>query len=262
MLALLAAVLASFLLQPERAEPARRSWSIDGTTREALVFVPATPEHAPIVFAFHGHGGNALQAARSFRIHREWPDAIVVYMQGLPTPGMTDPEGKKNGWQRTTGDQGDRDLRFFDAVLASIQTDYKPDDRRVYAMGHSNGGAFTYLLWAARGDTFAAVAPSSAPAGLRLNLTPKPAMHVAGTKDQIVPFRWQSPTIERIKKLNGCDEKGRPYGDDCTIYPSNAGTPLVTMIHDGGHAFLADAPAMMVKFFKEHQKPARDNAKP
>ena len=81
-------------------------------------------------------------------------------MQGLPTPGqLTDPEGKRNGWQKTVGDQKDRDLKFFDAVLTKLKADYKVDESRIYSMGHSNGGGFTYLLWAARGDQFAAFAP-------------------------------------------------------------------------------------------------------
>jgi polyhydroxybutyrate depolymerase len=67
-------------------------------------------------------------------------------------------------WQKTFGDQNDRDLKFFDAVLATLKKDCRIDEKRVYATGHSNGGAFTYLLWAARGDVFAAVAPCAAAA--------------------------------------------------------------------------------------------------
>ena len=90
---------------------------------------------------------------RDFAYHKHWPEAIAVYMQGLNTPGvLTDPEGKRPGWQKRVGDQNDRDLKFFDAVLATLKKDYRVDEKRVYATGHSNGGAFTYLLWAARGD--------------------------------------------------------------------------------------------------------------
>src|SRR5712691_11551343 len=148
--------------------PARREWTVDGVAREALTYAPpqAKSEPTPIVFAFHGHGGTMQQAARSFGFHTHWPEAIVVYMQGLNTPGqLTDPEGKKPGWQKTIGDQDDRDLKFFDAVLESLKRDYKVNEKRIYATGHSNGGGFTYLLWAARGDSFAAFAPSAAVGG-------------------------------------------------------------------------------------------------
>jgi hypothetical protein len=89
---------------------------VDGVDREALVYAPAAAAvtNAPVVFVFHGHGGSAQQAARSFAMSREWPEAISVYMQGLNTPGrLTDPEGKKPGWQHGAGAQGDRDLKFF-----------------------------------------------------------------------------------------------------------------------------------------------------
>ena len=107
-------------------------------------------------------GKRPADAARSFGYHTLWPEAIVVYMQGLPTPGKTDPDGKQPGWQRLAGDQQDRDFKFFDAVLADLKKDYKVDAKRVYATGHSNGGGFTYLLWSTRGDIFAAMGPSAA----------------------------------------------------------------------------------------------------
>ena len=133
----------------------RMEWKVDGVTREALVYAPATAktDSSPVVFAFHGHGGAMKYAASKFAYHKHWPEAIAVYMQGLNTPGtLSDPQGKLPGWQKTFGDQGDRDLKFFDAVLATLKKDYKVDEKRIYATGHSNGGGFTYLLWAARGD--------------------------------------------------------------------------------------------------------------
>jgi polyhydroxybutyrate depolymerase len=44
-------------------------WNVDGTTRRALVHLPARTDGAPIVFAFHGHGGTIDFAARRFRLH-------------------------------------------------------------------------------------------------------------------------------------------------------------------------------------------------
>ena len=194
-------------------------------------------------------------AARMFAYHRHWPEAVVVYMQGLPTPGrLTDPEGKKAGWQHSLGDQKDRDLHFFDAVLETLKTKYKIDDQRVYATGHSNGGGFTYLLWAARGDVFAAVAPSAAvPSKHFKDLKPKPVLHVAGEKDTLVKFEWQQRAMEELKKLNGC-EGGQAWGKFATLYPSRKGTPVVTYIHPGDHKFPGDVPPVVVKFFKEHSK--------
>ena len=130
---------------------------------EGLVYVPttATTTDTPVIFAFHGLGGSARSAAEKFNCHRYWPAAISVYMQGLNTPGKYDPDGKAAGWQKTAGDQEDRDLKFFDTVYETLKKNYRVDTKRVYSTGHSNGGGFTYLLWAERGDMLAAVAPSA-----------------------------------------------------------------------------------------------------
>lgn len=249
------------------AEPTRMEWNVDGVKREALVFAPSksASEPPPLVFGFHGHGGNMRQAARSFQLHTLWPEAVVVYMQGLNTPGrLTDPEGKKPGWQSTAGDQSDRDLKFFDAVFASMKEKRKIDERRVYSTGHSNGGGFTYLLWAARGDVFAAVAPSAAVAARSAKeLKPKPVLHIAGENDELVKFSWQQLMITRLRTLNECGE-GQPWHDakHCTLYPSKTGTPVVTMIHPGTHKYPDEAPALIVKFFKEHRRSTEATPKP
>jgi polyhydroxybutyrate depolymerase len=177
-------------------------------------------------------------------------------MQGLNTPGrLTDPEGKKPGWQSGAGDQGDRDLKFFDAVLDTLEKEYRVDERRIYSTGHSNGGGFTYLLWATRGDRFAAMAPSAAVAAKSFPLLkPKPVLHAAGEKDALVKFAWQKMTMEALRKLNECGE-GRPWDKGCTIYESKIGAPVVTFIHPGTHQFPPEAPGLIVKFFKQHARP-------
>src|SRR5262249_52351740 len=146
------------------AKPREYHLKVDGVTRDALVYAPASADksEAPVVFAFHGHGGSMKKAAELFDFQTHWPQAIVVYMQGLPIKSITDAAGKKAGWQHDAGTVNDRDLKFFDATLEQLKKDYKVDTRRIYATGHSNGGGFTYLLWAERGDKLAAVAPSSA----------------------------------------------------------------------------------------------------
>ncbi len=235
--------------------PAPRQFVIDGVKREALVCVPAkaASEPSPVIFGFHGHGGNMNNAARQYHFHTLWPEAIVLYPQGLNTPGrLTDPEGKKPGWQSGPGDQGDRDLKFFDAMLAAMSKEYKVDDKRVYSSGHSNGGGFTYLLWATRADKFAAFGPSAAAATKTIGLLkPKPVLHVAGENDPLVKFEWQTRTIDTLRKLNECGA-GQPWELDknCTFYPSPIGAPIVTAIHPGTHAYSDKAPEVIVKFFK------------
>lgn len=247
-------VLAGVRLGADQLE--RRTWIVDGVTREALVRVPKNipAGGAPLVFAFHGHGGTMGHAARSFPLHEKWPDAIVVYPQGLPTAGqLTDPKGERAGWQGRAGTEGDRDLKFFDAMLADLKQQYAVNARRIYATGHSNGGGFTYLLWAERGGVFAAMAPSSAVIGRGAGgLTPKPMLHIASPQDELVKFAWQKKMIEHVLKLNGCGPI-RPAALGYTEYPSAAGNDVAVYLHAGGHKYPSDiAPELIVRFFRAH----------
>ena len=263
----MSAALLTLLLLPQ-AEPDRLEWTIEGTKREALIYKPSTEATAegdtaakasPVVFGFHGHGGNALQAARSYRLHEEWPEAIVVYMQGVPTPGrLTDPEGKLPGWQHDPGDHEDRDLKFFDAVLATLKKDYQIDETRVYATGHSNGAAFTCVLWVARGDALAAIAPSAGFSRSARTAKPKPVLHIAGENDPLVRFAAQRIAMNAVRKINGCEETAKEWAKGCLQYATDKGTPFVSFIHPGDHRYPAEAPALIVKFFKEHVRPARE----
>lgn len=242
---------------PDTIAPQEMNWTVGDLKREALVYLPSKPSQqgAPIIFGFHGHGGSSRNAARSFGFERIWPEALVVYMQGVPTPGrLTDPEGKRNGWQHDVGEQDDRDLKFFDAVLATLREKYQVDDRRIYATGHSNGGGFTYLLWAKRPDVFAAVAPSAASSRRLRQLTPMPAMHIAGRNDKLVLFSWQEQAIEAVKRINGCRENGSEWAKDCTQFASDKGTPFIAFIHDGTHQYPSEAPRLIVRFCQEHAR--------
>ncbi|AMV33869.1 Alpha/beta hydrolase family protein [Pirellula sp. SH-Sr6A] len=252
------------LALPKNLHPARRTDQADS--------LPPSNTNGdnsvhPIVFVWHGHGGGMRHSARTFRIHELWPEAIVVYPQGLPTPGMTDPAGKKSGWQKFDGDQDNRDLLFFDALLADLTQSYAVDRMRLFSMGHSNGAAFTYLLAMARPGVLAAIAPSAAPArGVRAGLfagdplakiPPLPVMHIVGKDDKVVPRSWQIPTIDAFRKKNECSSDSKPWESGCVIYESKVDAPVVVMEHSGGHTYPQEANAKIVQFFKQHSRTDR-----
>ena len=107
----LLAVAAAIAFAPGAASagPESRSWRIDGVGREAIVHLPeGAPRPGPLVLAFHGHGGRARNVQRTMAIHERWPDAVVVYPQGLPTPSARDPKGERTGWQNSEPGDGRR----------------------------------------------------------------------------------------------------------------------------------------------------------
>lgn len=255
------ALLSSQSTSSSRAQSlTQRTWKVDNVERSGLVYAPekAKESPTPVVFVFHGHGGSSRNSQKQFAINQAWPEAISVYLQGLNTPGMlTDPEGKKTGWQSREGNQENRDLKFFDTVLEWLKTEYKIDERRIYSTGHSNGGGFTYLLWAERGNVFAAMGPSAA-ANLRSSakLTPKPLFHIASEQDPLVKYAWQQNMLSRVRTLNKTGEP-KPWkaSSSCTIFPSNEGNDVVLYKHDEGHKFPGkDSVEAMVRFFKEHAR--------
>jgi len=237
-----------------------RKWTVEGIERDALLVVPrdAKDKSVPLVFDFHGHGGTSRFTYRRHKIHEAMPEAIVVYPQGLPSKTKIDPEGKRPGWQLNSGLLGgDRDLKFFDAMLESLSKDYKVDPQRVYSTGHSNGAAFSYLLWADRREKLAAVAPVAAgnwPLVIA-RLQPLPCLHIAGKNDPIVKFSGQKLAMDAVQKINQTATEGKVWDERGTLYAGGAGgADLVTVIHDGGHEYPTYAAEMIAKFFREHKR--------
>lgn len=241
-----------------------REWTVDGVKRTALVRMPiGVAGQVAVVFCWHGHGGRATQAAGKWGYEKADTTSILVFPQGLPTVSpLVDKAGRMPGWQTTVGGEGDRDIHLFDAILADLKKQQPVDARRIFSMGHSNGAAFSYLLWQARPEIIVAI--GSVAGGLRADsksLPPMPVIHVAGEKDPIVKFAWQQATFAAVKRFNGCADEGKPWAKEgvleATIFASTKGAPLVTAIHGGGHEYAKGSTELIVRFFKENPKPAK-----
>jgi polyhydroxybutyrate depolymerase len=247
-------ISAAVLLSSAASRAERMTWTVDGVQREALVFRPAGAAKAPVLFAFHGHAGLMHGASEVLDFHHAWPRAIVVYMQGLPTPGVADQDGVRTGWQRELGQLGDRDLKFFDAVLATLHEKFSVDDGRVYAMGFSDGAFFTYLLWQERPKIFAAFAPCSGRLFPAIHLTvPKPAFIVAGDRDERINVNLRDEAIKTVRDLDGATGVGTSCGEGCTLYPAPKGMGVKVLIFHGDHEFPPNTSPSIVTFFKNHQ---------
>lgn len=239
----------------------RKEWNVGGVPREALVCLPSNvpARGVPLLFDFHGHGGTMRNASRA-DYHGLWPEAIVIYPQGLPSSGhLVDKEGRLPGWQFSEGEQGDRDLKFFDAMLATAVNEYRADPKNVFVAGHSNGGRFSQLLWAARGDKLKAVAASGTSAlNLVLELKPKPYLQISGKNDPLVPVRLQKASFNALLKINGGGpgrmEKQYPDGT-LTRYSSSSNIPTLFFLHPGDHSLPAEVPRIVAAFFRECSAP-------
>jgi len=241
-------------------EPTPLHFNVSGEKREAIVSMPDTPRNkpAPVVFVFHGHGSTMEAFARRWNVHEYWPEAIGVYMQGLPTASRVDPKGKKAGWQSVPHTENDRDVKFVDAVLKTLHERRTIDDDRIYAAGLSNGGGFSYVLWMTRPDIFASFAPCAAVLHHDDNSTlqPRPVFHIAGENDETAPFKLQQESMAAVRKANHCKNEPVDWEPGCKLYrpKSNTGADFVSLIHPGGHGAPPHTFETIIKFFKEHPR--------
>lgn len=228
------------------------TWKVDGVVRKATVYAPSASSpggRAPLVLSFHGRG-DTMDNFQHTDMHQAWPQAIVVYFQGLPgRDGLP-------GWQVEKGQDNDRDLKLVDTALASVRQSFKVDDTRVYSTGFSNGASFTYLLWAERPSVFTAFAAVAARLRPSVELkAPRPMLHVAGERDPTIPFDVQQRAIEAARRANGANVQ-TSCGSGCTNWRGGA-APVTTWIHPGGHDYPDKTSDRIAQFFRDQPaKPA------
>jgi polyhydroxybutyrate depolymerase len=165
----------------------------DGRERTYRLHEPGRyqPENQyPLMFAFHGGGGDGRKMERltGFSDLADQHNFLVAYPNGV--------EGYWNDGRGTTPAelQGVDDIAFFDALLFDISTFMNLDFKRVYAVGMSNGGIFTHRLSWQRSKTLAG---SATVAGLMAasldwdSMRPLSLSSIGfhGTHDPVVPYR-------------------------------------------------------------------------
>ena len=249
-----AAVLVLACARIASAESEGASWIVDGVKREAIVYFPSSPPPGklPLVLSFHGHGDD-MENFQYVGLQNAWPDAIIVYFQGLPSR-----DGYR-GWQVEPGGDSDRDLRLVDTAIAALEKKYRVDENRIYATGFSNGAHFTYLLWATRPDVFAAFAPVAGRIRTTaMPKTPRPILVIGGQRDAQVAFADQREAMGIAMHVNHVEGKGKACGDGCTLYGSDTPTPVMTWIHPGGHEYPRPTSGRIAEFFHEHSKRTGD----
>lgn len=232
-------------------------WNIEGKDRTAIVFPGTSSGERPIIFCFHGHSGNGQIARNAFQLDTAWPEAMVVYPNGIPgIEGDRDPKGLRPGWQKDPGQLGDRDLKFFDAMLEDLSGKYKIDQSRVYACGFSNGGRMTYLLWSQRRDKLAAVAAFSSQAtsgDLYQSFKPLPALVASGMKDTRVTPDIAKLSFSQVLAQNLGDKSKGKTAKGVTTYPAQPnGAETVLWAHNGAHAVPKNANKIIIPFLKRH----------
>lgn len=248
---MVALLLASVLAQ---TGPVDLSLTVDGVERRAIVYRSSvTGKPAPVVFVWHGFTGGSRQAAFSYGVHKAWPEATVVYPQGLDVQLL----GKKApGWQIAPKTLDNRDVKFYDALLKKVEKDFQGDSHRIYTCGMSNGAIFSYVLLAERGKDFAAAAPVAGFAPPAFKGAPAvPILITHGTQDPLLKFQMAERSRDVALSNNGSGKTEKEWQPGYVLYtPVSRGNEVVWHVHDGGHTWPSGTTEAIVKFFKAHSR--------
>lgn len=211
-----------------------RTVQIAGAERSYLLSVPDDYDSStayPLIFAWHGLGGNGPLARQYFGLQGQASDAaILVYPTALPNQ-----EGN-NAWDLSPSGV---DVELFDTLLASLSAEYCVDTGRVFSTGHSYGGYMTNRLGCSRGDVLRAVAPVAGgpPFGGGGN-TPcvgeVAAFLVHGTFDETVDVEQGIAARDRYVTANGCATTSQAVTPaPCAAFDGcQAGLPVTWCEHD------------------------------
>ena len=163
----------------------------------------------PLVLNFHGGGGRARaqETKTGFSALSDTHGFIVAY-----------PEGVGGHWNdgrvvaRLRQAQPIDDVAFVRALIEALSRRYRIDERRIYAVGHSNGAIFAHRLGVELADKLAAIGSvaGSIPIGADGQpIAPRPGQSriavvaIHGTQDSNVPWEGGYLSPERRGQKGG-----------------------------------------------------------
>jgi polyhydroxybutyrate depolymerase len=202
---------------------------VNGKARTYVLFVPNgyDPKRSiPLIFAWHSSGADGAESRRYYKLEPVTGDgAIIVY-----------PNGLKGAWDLAAEGV---DMKFFDALLASISKDYCVDQARVFSTGYSFGGMMSNSLACNRGSKLRAFAPMAGAFfdGTKSCATPVPAWIAHASNESVVSFAAGQAARDIWLKANGCGTKSMPASPSpCVAYQCSK-APVIWCVHTDGHVW-------------------------
>jgi polyhydroxybutyrate depolymerase len=208
----------------------------------------------PILFVFHGDGGNGA-------IIRSWTNleygsdgnAIVVY-----------PNQPYGTWDVDTEPQDNPDYRYVDMMISEISQKVCVDQSRIFGWGLSRGAFFANALGCHRGNIFRGVLANSGggpsdeiPANRDANYyytgcttSPTSVVVIHSPEDQTVAFSTGMDSLKHWTIANGCSDSTAPVGTGgCVFYDHcQSGNLVEWCVFSGPHGFWNGSPDVTWKF--------------
>jgi poly(3-hydroxybutyrate) depolymerase len=220
---------------------------VAGKSRTYVLSVPTAYDAAhpyPLVFAWHGLGGNGAQARQYFRIESASKGGgIFVYPDGLPN------DDGKNGWDLSADGI---DVALFDALIEKVSAAFCVDSKRIFSTGHSFGGFFTERLGCSRGNVLRGIAPVAGgpPFGGMTNCaTPVAAWIAHGSNDMTVDFETGESGRDLWLEANGCGDTSMATSPEPCVAYEGCEQPVHWCVHEQDHNWPMFAGAGIWSFF-------------
>jgi poly(3-hydroxybutyrate) depolymerase len=216
------------------------SFDVSGQSRTFTMWLPPASFTGPrpLLFAFHGTGGNGAGFATGTGLAEFAAKGFVVIAPQAASNGTIWPV-----WDalRTPGTESapNKDLDLFDALVACTAAHFEIDSTRVFVAGHSAGGSFTNKVLRARSSVVAGGLAASGVFSLTGNGTTAPL------GDLFVVVTWGGDNDE----FNG--PAGTPYAIENFTFAEEASLaskyyeaqPAVAQAHcrgnNLGHAWIS-----------------------
>jgi polyhydroxybutyrate depolymerase len=236
----------------------------DGLDRDYHIYIPESYDetiNVPILFVFHGYGGNARNLMRwgDMKSVADTAGFILIVPQGYKDHRGS-PHWNVGSWTR--GSIVD-DIGFISALIDKINENYKVDLDRVYSYGNSNGGYFSFELACQLGNKIAAIgsiggtmstesydscAPSHNTSVITVHGTSDPIVYYTGrrpynSKSQVEALKYwvdynKTNTSPEIIELPDTD---RNDGSQVELYKYDGGNNGTSVHHfkviNGGHSW-------------------------
>lgn len=204
---------------------AQTELSINAGRGEVPLFVPAAYEAnspVPLIVLLHGYGSSGLQQNGYMRIS----ELVDQYGFVLATPDGTQETQGRNARFWNASDACCNfyasdldDAAYVLAIINAVKAQYSIDARRVYLIGHSNGGFMSYTTARTYPDVIAGVASLAGAEAATAQAAPAMPVHVLqihGTADGTIAYSGgdiqgniypgAEETVSRWAAYNGCSD--------------------------------------------------------
>lgn len=210
---------------------AQNRTAIDAGRGEIPLIVPSTYNSelsAPLIVLLHGYGSSGV----SQDSYMKFSDLTDRFGFLLATPDGTQEASaeKRRFWNASKAC-----CNFFEAplddsayvmnIIKAVQAQYNIDPRRIYLIGHSNGGFMSYKTAYEHSDVIAGIASLAGAEATEAMPAPANPVHVLqihGTADGTIAYAGSDirgnvypgakETVARWAAYNGCEAEGKVVG--------------------------------------------------